>query len=79
MVEINNDITMDSKGRILIPLEIRKRLDMSPGETFKFSMENGKLFLLKSSEHTELVHEIKKFQKEVKKVLKTPISTEKLF
>lgn len=79
MVDLNQDIVMDSKGRILIPLEIRKLLQMNPGETFKFSLENGKLFLLKSSEHSELIQEIEKFQGEVKKVLKTAISTEKLF
>ena len=79
MVELNQDIVMDSKGRILIPLEIRKQLQLNPGEIFKFSLENGKLFLLKSSEHAELIQEIEKFQGEVKKVLTTAISTEKLF
>ncbi|WP_457557769.1 AbrB/MazE/SpoVT family DNA-binding domain-containing protein [Candidatus Harpocratesius sp.] len=70
---------MDSKGRILIPLEIRKLLHFESGEKFMFSIENGKIILLKSSDYDEFQREIKKFQQEIQKVRKTPISTEKLF
>ena len=79
MVETDQELVMDSKGRILIPLEIRKLLHFEPGEKFMFTIENGKLILLKSSEYDEFQQELKKFQQEVQKIHDTPISHEKLF
>ncbi len=79
MVELNRQIVMDSKGRILIPLEIRKQLNFKPGENFMFTIENGRLILLKSSDHDEFIQEIETFQQELQKLSKNPIPTKKLF
>ncbi len=76
---MNQEIVMDSKGRILVPLEIRKQLDIKPGEKFMFSIENGRLVLLKSSSYDEFIQSIEEFQQNLQEVSKSPISTEKLF
>ena len=70
---------MDTKGRILVPLEIRKQLNFEPGERFIVTIENGRLVLLKSSSYEEFMQEIKEFQQELQKITQKPISTEKLF
>lgn len=76
---MSKEIIMDLKGRILIPLEIRKQLNLQPGEKFIFAVENGRLILLKSSSYDEFLHEIDKFQQKLRKISNKPISTEKLF
>ena len=76
---MTQEILMDSKGRILVPLEIRKQLNLKTGEKFMFSIENGHLILLKSSTYEEFINEIADFQENVQKASKAPISTEKLF
>ena len=53
--------------------------EKSEGITDGELYENGHLFLLKSSTYDELIHELAKFQENLQKVSKTPISTEKLF
>ena len=76
---MSKEIIMDLKGRILIPLEIRKQLNLQPGEKFIFSVENGRLILLNSSSYDEFLHEIDEFQQKIRKISSKPISTEKLF
>ena len=76
---MSKEIIMDLKGRILIPLEIRKQLNLQPGEKFIFTVENGRLILLKSSSYDEFLHEIDEFQQKLLKISNKPISTEKLF
>ncbi|MHA1519518.1 MAG: AbrB/MazE/SpoVT family DNA-binding domain-containing protein [Promethearchaeota archaeon] len=73
------EIIMDTKGRILVPLEIRKQLNFEPGERFIVTIENGRLVLLKSGSYEEFMQEIKEFQQELQKVTQKPISTERLF
>lgn len=76
---MSKEIIMDIKGRILIPLEIRKQLNLQPGEKFIFAVENGRLILLKSSSYDEFLLEINEFQQKLRKISNNPISTEKLF
>jgi len=52
---------------------------MTQGEKFMFSLENGRLILLKTSTNEEFQDEVDKFQKEIRKITKKPIPIEKLF
>ncbi|MHA1673153.1 MAG: hypothetical protein ACTSYI_05950 [Promethearchaeota archaeon] len=75
---MTQEIIMDKKGRILVPLEIRKQLNLELEERFIATIEDNRLVLLKSSSYEEFMLEIEEFQQELQKVTKKPISTEKL-
>lgn len=38
---------LDEKGRVLIPIELRKKADMEKGDILKLSVSNGKLQVVK--------------------------------
>lgn len=38
---------LDEKGRVLIPLELRKKADMESGDILKLSVNSGKLQIVK--------------------------------
>ncbi|MHA1187994.1 MAG: AbrB/MazE/SpoVT family DNA-binding domain-containing protein, partial [Candidatus Heimdallarchaeota archaeon] len=46
---MDSDIIVDTKGRILIPKEIRQRLKIKPGTRLFLKIEDGRLVLLKAT------------------------------
>jgi len=76
---LDTDIIVDTKGRILIPKEIRKRLNIKPGTRLFLKIEDGRLVLLKATSLSEFQSEIEVFQEKLRKLTRDPIPTEKLF
>ncbi|MBD3192560.1 MAG: AbrB/MazE/SpoVT family DNA-binding domain-containing protein [Candidatus Heimdallarchaeota archaeon] len=76
---MDRDIRVDKKGRILIPKEIRERLNIKPGTKLFPKIEAGRLVLLKATSVREFQSEVKNFQEKLRKLTKGPIPTEKLF
>ncbi|MHA1245558.1 MAG: AbrB/MazE/SpoVT family DNA-binding domain-containing protein [Candidatus Heimdallarchaeota archaeon] len=76
---MDSDIIVDTKGRILIPKEIRQRLKIKPGSRLFLKIENGRLVLLKATSLSDFQSELETFQEKLKKLTSDPIPTEKLF
>ena len=70
---------MDEKGRICIPLEIRKQYDLKPGEKYLVRMENDKIILKKAISPDEFLRRSKKIQDQLDKVFTEPLVVKKIF
>ena len=46
---MNSDVIVDTKGRILIPKDIREKLNILPGVRFLIKIEDGRLVLLRTT------------------------------
>ena len=79
VVMVNSDTIVDTKGRILIPKEIRDKLNLKPGVKLLIRLENDKIALLKTTTTEDFQAEVDQFGKKLKKITAEPISTEKLF
>lgn len=76
---MDSDIIVDTKGRILIPKKIRKRLNIKPGTRLFLKIEGGRLVLLRATSLSDFQSEIEAFQEKLRKLTNDPIPTEKLF
>ena len=76
---LNSDVIVDTKGRILIPKDIREKLNISPGVRFLIKIEDGRIVLLRTTSLDDFQSEIETFQKKLKKLTNDPIPIEKLF
>jgi len=74
-----SDIIVDTKGRILIPKEIRKRLNIKPGSKLFLKVEDDRLVLLRATSLSDFQSELESFQEKLRKLTTDPIPTEKLF
>ncbi|MEX2683572.1 MAG: AbrB/MazE/SpoVT family DNA-binding domain-containing protein [Candidatus Sigynarchaeota archaeon] len=77
---MNAESQVDEKGRVCIPADLRKKLNITTGEKLFFQLdEAGRIVLRKLTTPDEL----KKKAKELKKILKeasdSPLQHEKLF
>jgi len=71
---------IDEKGRISIPIHLRKRFNLSPGEKILFRIdEKNNLILQKSVSPEEFIDQAKEFRAQLKKVSKEPLEYQKLF
>ena len=76
---MDSDVIVDTKGRILIPKDIREKLNISPGVRFLIKIEEGRLVLLRTTSLEDFQSEIETFQEKLKKLTNEPIPIEKLF
>ena len=76
---MDSDVIVDMKGRILIPKEIREKLNIKPGVRLLIKIENGRLVLLKTTPLDDFRSEIETFQEKLQKLTIDPIPIEKLF
>ena len=76
---MDSDIIVDMKGRILIPKEIRQRLNIKPGSRLLPKIEDGRLVLLQVTSPNDFQSEVEAFQEKLRKLTTEPIPTEKLF
>ena len=76
---MDSSVIIDVKGRILIPKEMREKLNLNPGVKLIIKIENGRLVLLKSTSLEDFQSEIKSFQQKLKELTSDPIPTEKMF
>ncbi len=70
---------IDEKGRVCIPLELRKRLNMTPGEKVRFQVDNGRLIIMKTTLPEQFSEAVSNFKIQVKKITTKPMTPEKLF
>lgn len=70
---------IDEKGRISIPANLRKRLNLIPGEKILFRIdEKENLILQKTVSPEEFIEQAKNFRVQLKKVSQKPLEYSKL-
>ncbi len=72
------ETTIDEKGRVCIPAQLRKKLNLEPGEKVIFQLNNDSLTLRKAIAPEEFSKQVSDFQKAVKIATSKPITFEKL-
>ena len=75
---MSSESTIDEKGRVCIPSELRKKLNLKIGEKVIFQLNENGLTLRRAVNPEEFSKKVKEFQKSVKKVTSKPIAVEKL-
>lgn len=70
---------IDDKGRITIPSEIRKQMNIKSGEKFIFQVQDNKIILRKSISVEEFIQKSKKFSEKLREVPEEMMEFEKLF
>ncbi len=76
---MNAESKIDDKGRVCIPNEIRKMLNLKPGEKILFQVQDDKIILRKSSSMEEFIKKSENFSEKLKKITKEPIEFKKMF
>lgn len=77
---MNSESKIDEKGRVCIPIELRKKLKLKPGENVLFHLnEDNTISIRKTITPAEFIDEVEKFKKALKKESDKPIIFEKLF
>ena len=77
--KMNIESKIDEKGRICIPAELRKILNLKTGEKMVFQIKNKKLIIRKATTPKEFIEKSKAFEKHLNEVTDESIPTEKLF
>ncbi len=73
------ETTIDEKGRITIPQEIRNKLDLQPGSKIIFSVIENILLLRRAISPEEFDNISDQISNALKDQIKSPIEIEKLF
>jgi len=76
---LNAESKIDDKGRISIPNEIRKMLNLKPGEKLLFQVQDDKIILRKSTSTEEFIKKSEDFSEKLKGITKDPIEFKKIF
>ncbi|HEY0089105.1 MAG TPA: AbrB/MazE/SpoVT family DNA-binding domain-containing protein [Candidatus Lokiarchaeia archaeon] len=64
---------MDEQGRISIPLDVRKKMNLKPGEKMVFKIENEKIVIVKALTPKEFIEKAKEFRKHLSEVTDEPL------
>ncbi|MHA1147460.1 MAG: AbrB/MazE/SpoVT family DNA-binding domain-containing protein [Promethearchaeota archaeon] len=75
---MNAESKLDDKGRILIPSEIRKLLNIKSGEKLLFQIQEDKIILRKSTSMEEFISKSEEFSKKLKDSSKEPLKFQKI-
>ena len=75
---MTNEIKVDSKGRILVPKELREEFDIKPGQTVRYTIQDGNLVILKPISNEEFKESVKTFHTKLKEMTDEPLKFEKL-
>ena len=76
---MNVESKIDDKGRVCIPKEIRKLLNLKSGEKIFFHVQDDKIILRKSSSMEEFIKKSEAFSEKLKDITKKPIEFKKVF
>ena len=76
---MNAESKIDDKGRVCIPIEIRKMLNLKPGEKILFQVQDDKIILRKSTTMEEFIKKSENFSEKLKGITKEPIEFKKMF
>ena len=58
------EAVVDKKGRIVIPVHLRKGLGLREGAKVKLTLEDGKIFIMRQVTPEEFIHEMEGCVKE---------------
>lgn len=72
-------VSLDDKGRITIPLELRQKLGLRPGQEINLSIINKHLLLRKSLSVDDFEGLSSSIRKKLEKKIDSPIEFDKLF
>ncbi len=73
-----SEMVIDEQGRISIPLEIRKKLNIKPGERLIFNINQEKLIIQKALNPEEFIAKAKELQKHISEVTDDPLPFKKI-
>ena len=76
---MTSESKIDEKGRINIPAEIRRKLNLKSGEKMIFQIKGEKIILRKVITPKEFIEKSKVFREHLKKVTDEPITIDKIF
>lgn len=76
---MNAESKIDDKGRVCIPNEIRKLLNLKAGEKILFQVQDDKIILRKSTSMEEFIKKSEDFSETLKGITKEPIKFKKIF
>jgi AbrB family looped-hinge helix DNA binding protein len=76
---MNAESKIDNKGRVLIPSEIRKQLNLKAGEKILFQVQDDKIILRKSTSIKDFITKSEAFSEKLKEITKEPIEFKKIF
>ncbi len=76
---MNAESKIDDKGRVCIPNEIRKMLNLKSGERMLFQVQDGKIILRKSTSMEEFIKKSEDFSEKLKVATKDTIEFKKMF
>ena len=76
---MNAESKIDDKGRVCIPIEIRKMLNIKSGEKILFQVQDDKIILRKSTTMEDFIIKSEAFSEKLKKITKHPIEFKKIF
>ena len=75
---MNAESKLDDKGRILIPNEVRKLLNIKSGEKLLFQIQKDKIILRKSISMEDFISKSDDFSKKLKETSKEKIEFKKI-
>ncbi len=73
------EVQLDYKGRITIPTDIRKQLNLKPGEKLFMNVTSNSITIQPKLSAKQLQEQASKFRVELKTMTKKTITFEKLF
>ncbi len=76
---MNVESKIDDKGRVCIPSEIRKMLNLKSGQKILFLVQDDKIILRKSTSMEEFIKKSEDFSEKLKKITNEPIEFKKMF
>ena len=78
-IKMNAESKIDSKGRVCIPNEIRKLLNLKSGEKLLFQVQDDKIIIRKSTSMEDFIKKSENFSEKLKGITKEPIEFKKIF
>lgn len=76
---MNSESIIDKKGRVCIPVELRKKLNLKAGEKLLFQVKEGTIIMIKATKPKEFIERSKIFRKHLQEVTDEPIPVKKIF
>ena len=76
---MNAESKIDDKGRVCIPIEIRKMLNIKSGEKILFQVQDDKIILRRSTSMEDFIKKSESFSAKLKKATNHPIEFKKIF
>ena len=78
-MDVCSESKIDEKGRICIPIEIRKRLKINLGEKMFFQVKEDKIILRKARSVDDFIAKSEAFSEKLREATKEPIEFKKMF